>query len=279
MRPVDTATRLPCGCPGTHFSRCSAGGFGLRYALNLPGCSQGPHYHPEARIVLSLRSGFDSRYGDRTVGVSDSAALFRPAGEGHEDRYAAPTATLALLLPPDSPAESLRRPFVLRDGAFAGLAERLRREMPAPDAASGLVMEGLALLAISKVLHNRPLEEKGAPRWIAAVRERVEAEYAAPPTLAELGRMVQRDAAYVAATFKRVYGNSVGNYLRQQRLWQARRCVDAEPERSLSDIALQCGFADQSHFTRHFRRLFGLTPGEYRRRHSAGQEPALPQPA
>lgn len=279
MRPVDTATHLPCGCPRSHLSRGSAGGFGLRYALNLPGCSQGRHHHPEARIVLSMRSGFDSRYGDCTVGVADSAALFRPAGEEHEDSYGSPTATLALLLPADSPAGSLRRPFVLRDGAFAGLAELLRREMSVPDAASALVMEGLVLLATSKVLHGRPLEEKCAPRWIAAVRERVEAEYAAPPTLAELGRMVQRDAAYVAATFKRVYGDSVGNFLRQQRLWQARRCMDAEPGRSLSDIALHCGFADQSHFTRHFRRLFGLTPGEFRRRHSAGQEPALAQPA
>lgn len=275
---MDTTACLPCGCPRAHFSRRSAGDFGLRYALNLPGCAQGPHRHPEARIVFSMRSGFDSRYGDRTVDVGDSAALFRPAGEEHEDRYPAPTATLALLLPQDSPAASHGRPYVLRDGVFAGLAEVLRREMAAVDTASGLVMEGLALLAASKVLHGRPLEEKGHPRWIAAVRERVEAEYASPPTLAELGRMVDRDAAYVATTFKRVYGNSVGDYLRQQRLWQARRCMDAEPDCTLSEVAQRCGFADQSHFTRHFRRLFTVTPSEYRRRYGAGQG-ASPQPA
>ena len=275
---MDTATRLPCGCPRAHFSRRSAGDFGLRYALNLPGCAQGPHHHPEARIVLSMCSGFDSRYGEHTVGVGDSAALFRPAGEEHEDRYRAPTATLALLLPRDIPAVSHGQPFVLRDSVFAGLAEVLRREMVAADTASDLVMEGLALLAASKVLHGRPLEERGQPRWIAAVRERVEAEYASPPTLSELGRMVDRDAAYVAATFKRVYGNSVGTYLRQQRLWQARRCMDAEPDCTLSEVAQRCGFADQSHFTRHFKRLFALTPSEYRRRYGVGQG-ALPQPA
>jgi AraC-like DNA-binding protein len=106
----------------------------------------------------------------------------------------------------------------------------------------------------------------------------VEAEYASPPSLAELGRMVDRDAAYVATTFKRVYGNSVGNYLRQQRLWQPRRCMDAEPDCTLSEVAQRCGFADQSHFTRHFRRLFTVTPSEYRRRYGAGQG-ASPQPA
>src|SRR5579859_3158018 len=94
---LETSAPLPCGCPRTPFGRCEAGGFRLRYALNLPGCSQGRHHHPEARIVLSLSSGFGSRYAGETVQVAGSAALFRPMGEDHEDRYPLPTATLALL--------------------------------------------------------------------------------------------------------------------------------------------------------------------------------------
>jgi len=275
---MDPADVLPCGCPRIYFSRSGAGGFGLRYALNLPGCSQGRHHHSEARIVLSLRTGFESRYGDRSVGVADSAALFRPAGEDHADRFTTPTPTLALLLPTDNEAGMLRRPFVLQDESFAGIAATICREMTAYDAASTLVVEGLALLASSKLLHSRPLGEKRAPHWIATVRERVEADYADPPTLAELGRMVGRDAAYVAATFKRIYGGSVGTYLRQQRLWQARRCMDEEPECALSDVAQRCGFTDQSHFTRHFRRLFAVTPAEYRRRQGLAQSSSA-QPA
>lgn len=209
--------------------------------------------------------------------MTGSAAFFRPAGEDHEDRYPTPTATLALLLPVD--AGSPGRPFVAHDSAFARLSGLLRREMSAPDSASALVMEGLAWLTVSKVLHLRPLQEKGAPRWVAEVRERIEAEFSSPPSLAELGRMVDRDAAHVAATFKRVYGDSVGQYLRQLRLWHARRCMDAEPESALSEVALRCGFADQSHFTREFRRRFSLTPGAYRRRYGLPQPEVEVQPA
>jgi AraC family transcriptional regulator len=36
---------------------------------------------------------------------------------------------------------------------------------------------------------------------------------------------------------------------------------------SLAAIALECGYSDQSHFTRQFKRLFTITPAEYRRRH------------
>jgi AraC-like DNA-binding protein len=52
-------------------------------------------------------------------------------------------------------------------------------------------------------------------------------------------------------------------YLRKLRLRIASRALIYTNE-SLSEIALNCGFADQSHFTREFRRQFGRTPREYR---------------
>ena len=261
---------LACGCPTSSQVSCHAGEFGFRCSVNLPSCGMGAHHHPEPRIVFPLRFGFDTRFGTRAMRVDDSAAVFRPAGEEHEDWYCSPTTCLSLLLPGDGLAASLREPFVMQDVSFQSLAEALRREIVTADAASPLVMEGLALLASSRILHQAPLRDKGMPRWLDAVRERVEAEYFRPPTLAELGRMVQRDPAYVAATFKRIYGRSVGTHVRHLRLWHARRCLQAEPGCVLSEIAQRCGFADQSHFNRQFRRLFAVTPLEYLRRHRAG---------
>jgi AraC-like DNA-binding protein len=52
-------------------------------------------------------------------------------------------------------------------------------------------------------------------------------------------------------------------FLRRLRLRIASRAL-IYTEGSLSDIALSCGFADQSHFSREFRRQFGRTPREYR---------------
>lgn len=272
---METST-LACGCPGSSQLCRHAGGFGFRCSVNLPGCRLGVHSHAEARIVLPLQFGFDTCFGSRRIAVGDSAALFRPAGDEHEDWYRVPTASLSLLLPSDGPAASLREPFAMRDRHFRGLAAALCREMAVADAASPLVMEGLALLACCTVLHRHPLQGKGKPGWIGAVRERIEAEYARPPTLADLGRTVHRDAAYVAATFKRIYGRSVGAYVRHLRLWQARRCLESEPERTLSAVAHSCGFADQSHFNRQFKRLFAVTPLEYRERHRAPPDPEAP---
>jgi AraC-like DNA-binding protein len=258
---------LACGCPSPAQSSRHAGGFGFRCSVNLPGCRMGAHHHPEARIVLPLRFGFDTRFGSRSMAIDDSAALFRPAGEEHEDRYRLPTTCISLLLPMEGPAAASREPFAMRDAALPSLAETLRREMTADDAASPLVMEGLALLVSSKVLNQHPLLGKGMPRWIGVVRERLESQHLKPPTLADLGRLVGRDAAYVAATFKRVYGKSVGTYVRHLRLWQAHRLLTTEPECPSSELAQRCGFADQSHFIRQFKRQFAVTPLAYRQRH------------
>ena len=52
-------------------------------------------------------------------------------------------------------------------------------------------------------------------------------------------------------------------YLRKLRLRIACRALIYTNE-ALSEVSLNCGFADQSHFTREFRRQFGRTPREYR---------------
>ena len=52
-------------------------------------------------------------------------------------------------------------------------------------------------------------------------------------------------------------------FLRKLRLRLASRAL-MDTDESLAEIALKCGFSDQSHFSREFRRQFGRTPREYR---------------
>lgn len=81
--------------------------------------------------------------------------------------------------------------------------------------------------------------------------------------------------------FKRLAGLSPKVYQRVRRLQPALAQLHARPDVALVDLALASGFADQAHFQREFRSVFGLTPLTYRRRtpreshHVACVEPAL----
>lgn len=61
--------------------------------------------------------------------------------------------------------------------------------------------------------------------------------------------------------FARSFGLTPHAYIVQRRLDAARRLIAAGT--GLADAASDCGFADQSHFTRVFVRRYGLTPGSY----------------
>jgi AraC family transcriptional regulator len=66
--------------------------------------------------------------------------------------------------------------------------------------------------------------------------------------------------AHFARAFKESTGHAPHRYMLTLRLEHARRLLDG-PDAILSDVALRAGFADQAHFTRMFKREFGVTPG------------------
>lgn len=229
----------------------------------------GTHQHAEARIILPLEGEFETSHGSRCLTVGETAALHRPAHGQHYDCYRSPVicVTIAMNSEHEALVKPEQAPYTIVDDDMRHLAHGISCEMTAQDAAAELILQGLAAQAVWIVLHRRPLPRFGRSSWIRPVRELLEAHYTDPPTLAELGAFVHRDSAYVAATFKHVYGTSVGAYVRMLRLRQARKLIEADPQGNLSQIAQQCGFADQSHFSRNFKRMFSMTPGQYCRRH------------
>jgi AraC family transcriptional regulator len=70
--------------------------------------------------------------------------------------------------------------------------------------------------------------------------------------------------AHLARGFRTYFKTSLGSYIRRLRVeFAARELVQSEA--SLATVALAAGFADQSHFTRLFKRHTGFTPNAYRR--------------
>lgn len=65
--------------------------------------------------------------------------------------------------------------------------------------------------------------------------------------------------------FSRHFGITPTNYVREVRIGMARYLLETS-DKSVSQIALDCGFYDQSHFNHHFKTLTGLTPLKYRQR-------------
>jgi len=82
-------------------------------------------------------------------------------------------------------------------------------------------------------------------------------------SLAEVAEFAEVHPVSLARAFRKTYHCTVGDYVRRLRIESACQKLSSS-DASLVEIALSSGFSEQSHFSRTFKRLTGLTPSEYR---------------
>jgi AraC family transcriptional regulator len=110
-----------------------------------------------------------------------------------------------------------------------------------------------------------------APGVRRRILEFMDAQPSAQLSIEVLANEAGLSPAHFARAFKESVGRAPHQHLMSLRLERARRLLDA-PDAALSDVAARTGFADQAHFTRFFKRQYGITPGvllRARRRASA----------
>jgi len=90
-----------------------------------------------------------------------------------------------------------------------------------------------------------------------------------------LARLAHLSVRAFERKFRASFHVTPQQYLRRLRLHMASRAL-VYTNQPLAKVALGCGFADQSHFSREFRRHFGRTPRDYRAHYSPGSDAAAP---
>jgi AraC family transcriptional regulator len=126
-------------------------------------------------------------------------------------------------------------------------------------------------------IESRPppdVPRRGAlPKWRAKrALAYIEANLGSKIAIGEMADFVALSKSHFSRAFKQSLGSSPMTYVTTRRVERAKLMMTSSRER-LSDIALACGFADQSHLNRHFRRVVGISPALWRR----GVEPRRPR--
>jgi AraC family transcriptional regulator len=146
----------------------------------------------------------------------------------------------------------------------------VERALNAREPPTCLEMEGRALLLLDALLDRhgptRPITRVGGlSGWqLRRVTDFMTEHAAEDLALEELAALVSLSAKHFARVFRQSTGTPPHRWLIERRLDRAKAML-VEGDLNLAEIALACGFADQSHFTAAFRKLVGMTPGSYRR--------------
>jgi AraC family transcriptional regulator len=223
-------------------------------------------FEPEwGYLAIVLDGTMQKTFSNATWSLPRDSFATLPCGAGHSTLFGV-KATEVLTLYPTTEESAVLFAHFLRERrqvaapAAATIGRRLALELEAKDASWSLAAEGLVLQALA--MGER---ESCAPRgtaWLATVVELLHERAPAAPSLTDLAAEARVHPAHLARAFRHRFGVTICAYSRNLRLeWAASKLAG---ETTLAQIAVEAGFADQSHFTRAFRRHFGVTPGRYR---------------
>jgi AraC family transcriptional regulator len=96
------------------------------------------------------------------------------------------------------------------------------------------------------------------------VVEYIEEHLEAGPSLEQMAAVARLSVYHFARQFKAATGVPPHQYVILRRVERARHLLQAGTGLSLAEVAACAGFSDQSQFSRHFKRVVGVTPGQFR---------------
>lgn len=258
------------GISGTVVRRRDIPGFSITDNIYPEGLCLSRHYHKDAYLNYILAGEFAEKYANTKATCGPGMLRFLPPEELHDNDYAGGARCLIVKIDScvlsrlNQHAPVLSSPGDVQGVASSWLATRLHREFMAEDDIAPLALEGLLLEILAEsarcIGHADGVR---APKWLKRVRDMLEDGYLSSPSLTELAGIAGVHQVHLSREFRKHYNCTIGEFIRKRRVEHACRML-TQTNTPLSEIALTCGFSDQSHFSAMFKSHVGLTPAKYR---------------
>lgn len=229
------------------------------------------HAHELSHFCFVLGGNYQETIGSKLFERGPATLAFYPPDVSHSERHSSSGRHFLVEVDFQS-LEKVRdygvvlsEPALLQSDSALWLAARMYREFCERDELSPLVLESVAtelLIETSRVRRER--RERKPPAWLEVVRESLRESFSSPPCLTDLAKLVGVHPTHLARVFRQFERCTVGDYVRKVRInYACTRMLSSND--TFIEIALAAGFADQTHFTRTFKRVTGVTPTEFRR--------------
>jgi AraC family transcriptional regulator len=263
--------RPPVDSSGTGIADREVPGFRVEEIHYPAGFERSRHSDDRAHLTYVLEGEYVESYADGSKIACPARTLrYMPLRLPHSTVSESGARCLIVSINPevlsrvDKHAKSLERPASIQTPASLWLTHKLYREFQQRDASSAISLEGILLELLAETARyagSGPV--RIVPEWLRVARAFVETNYLRPLSLADIARVAHVHRVHLARQFRSYFATSVGELLRRKRVEHACHLVSTT-NCSLAEVAIDCGFSDQSHFSATFRKLMGLTPARFR---------------
>lgn len=125
-------------------------------------------------------------------------------------------------------------------------------------------LTSLLVLLMEESWHPEKRREVTKKQNLQAVKEYLDRNYARPVSLDQLAESFFINKFYLTRIFKEQFGVSVNNYLLEVRITHAKQLLRFT-DMTVEAVGAECGMRDANYFSRLFKKMEGISPGEFRK--------------
>lgn len=255
-------------CYGTHLSSLGTAEFFVSQTEHTRGQITPKHLHKFGCIHFVTSGLYREQIGRSLYEIKPGEILFKKPGILHSNEFKntnAKTLRIQLFEFERYDVSLPAGPFKLHHPRISDMFLQLRTELVNVDEFTNLAVESLTwqiLCELGRVDRRRATGRHQVS--VGSVMEQLRDEFISPPSVSSLAVSLGIHRSQLARSFKAQTGLTISDFLRNVRIEKAIELLE-NTNLSMVEIALSCGFSDQSHFSRTFRRTTSKSPSEWRR--------------
>lgn len=239
----------------------SVGGFVLTESLHPTGELVSYHSHEHPYLSMVLEGSYEETSGRENQVLDKGQTVFRSSDYEHQNKIGGIECKCFNLEIAENffSKYELPTPFALKafereNIEILGILLAFRQSMQ-DDLIAIVVQENLNNLFVMEEKRNSLHDSY----WVSKLARRIATNPQETYAIDNLAQIYGLHPAYMVRKFKDRLGMTIGSYLIRERLKKAIQIMNSK-KHSLTEIAHQAGFYDQSHFIRHFNNAFHYTP-------------------
>jgi YesN/AraC family two-component response regulator len=230
------------------------------------------HYHQNAHFAFTTKGNLIETHKKHKINLSPGCLMYNHSQEAH---YNSDYSELVSALHVDIEANwfnkygfkigAIEGVHVLQNPILKNLFINLYKEVNFYNNLSALTIESLIIQAMNELIQEYKVNTTSKPAWTNQVKDLLYSYMDIPLTLEKIAREINIHPVYLCQQFPVYFHCTFGDYIRKIKIEKAVEFMISNPRLSLTKITYACGFCDQSHFIRLFKKNIGVTPLAFRR--------------
>ena len=250
---------------GKVLERAQVGGISVRPTLySREDKSDQLHYHETSYLTFVIRGGVLAKSSAEEIDCVPGTLTFYHAGESHQCLNGlSKTKSINFEIEPqfyseNSTTEATLKSSIGKNPYVKFTMLKIYSELLVRDEFSACSMDMLLL----GLIDGKYADENQRPEWIERITEVLNDRWNEEITLKDLSDVAGVHPITISKHFSKYFSCTFGEYRRRLKVEKALHLIKTS-NFLLTEIALDCGFYDQSHFTRTFKQLTGFLPRHY----------------